>query len=132
MTGHGEKLSRKQDLAISALLSCDKVADAAEQAGVSEKTLYRWMQEPEFKAAYRAARQAVLQASIGALQAASSEGVATLRRNLTCGTPSVEVQAAAKLLDQCFKAAELHDIIERLEEIEAHLRGKEAKGGEAA
>lgn len=126
MTGHGEKLSRKQELAISALLTCDKVAGAAEQAGVSEKTLYRWMHEPEFKTAYRTARQAVLQTSIGTLQAASSEAVATLKRNLTCGTPSTEVQAAAKLLEQCFKAAELHDVVERLEEIEAHLK-KESK-----
>lgn len=118
MSGHGEKQSRKEDAAIAALLTCSTLAEAARAAGVSEATLRRWMHEPEFSAQYRKARQQVVQQSIAVLQRATSAAVATLERNLGCAVPSVEVQAARVILEQAFKAAELDDLMERVEELE--------------
>jgi hypothetical protein len=48
MKGHGEKLSRKQEHTIAALLTAPSVAEAAQSAGVGEPTLYRWLKEPAF------------------------------------------------------------------------------------
>ena len=58
MTGHGAKFGRKQEEAIAALLTQRNVEEAARATGVATKTLLRWMQIPEFNAAYREARRA--------------------------------------------------------------------------
>ena len=46
MPGHGEKLSRMQDKAVGALLTCDSLTQAALQCGVNEATLRRWLAVP--------------------------------------------------------------------------------------
>jgi hypothetical protein len=79
------------------------------------------MKQPEFRAKLRDARRAVVEGAIGRLQAAATEAVDTLRRNLTCGTPSVEVRAATAILDQAVRAVELWDLAERLDRLEARL-----------
>jgi len=118
MKGHGEKLSRKQEAAIVALMSCPTIAEAASKVGIGEATLWRWMQRPAFQRCYRAARGRVVEAAIGTLQQATTEAVAALQRNLTSGVPSVEVQAAKAILDQSTKAIELMDLVERVEYLE--------------
>ena len=52
MTGHGAKFARKMEAAIAALVSRPSIEDAARTAGVAEKTLRRWMREPQFNAEY--------------------------------------------------------------------------------
>ena len=84
-------------------------------------TIWRWIQQADFRARLRDARRAVVEGAIGRLQQAATEAVETLRRNLTCGTPSVEVRAAATILDQAIKAVELFDMVERVEQLEARL-----------
>src|SRR5437879_4834946 len=77
--GHGEKLSRKQEALISALLLAPTLADAAHIAGIGEVTAWRWLKEPTVQAAYREARRAVVQHAIVQLQRAAGEAVETLR-----------------------------------------------------
>jgi len=57
MTGHGAKFGRKKEDAIAALLTQRTVEEAAKSLNIATKTLLRWMKEPEFDAAYRAARR---------------------------------------------------------------------------
>ena len=125
MRGHGEKLARKHDQAIVALLTCPTVPEAARAAGVSEATLFRWLQQPDFQGHYRAARQRVVEGAIASLQQAAGEAVQTLRRNLACGAPSVEVRAALGILDQAIKATELIDLEERIQTLEAQLESRQ-------
>ena len=47
MKGHGEKLTRKMDAAIVALLTHATIPAAARNCGVAEVTLWRWLQLPE-------------------------------------------------------------------------------------
>ena len=61
MNGHGEKLTRKQDTAIGALLFQSTILAAAEFVGIGEATLRRWLKEPGFLTAYRAARRDTLE-----------------------------------------------------------------------
>src|SRR5688572_31523882 len=77
------------------------------KAGIGESTLLRWMGEPAFKARYRGARRQVVEGAIGRLQQAATQAVDALTRNLTCGTPAVEVGAARSILDLAIKAVEL-------------------------
>jgi hypothetical protein len=117
----------RQDRAIVALLAEPSIEAAAKTAAVSDVTIWRWMKQPESRSKLRDARCAVVEGAIGRLQAAATEAVETLRRNLTCGTPSVEVKAAATILDQAVKAVELFDLAERIEHLEARL-GEGSRG----
>jgi transposase len=119
--GHGEKLSRKAEQAIVALLAHPTIPEAAKACGVSETTLWRWLQRDEFQKRYRDAQDKVFDGALGSLQGAMTEAVDCLRRNLTCGTPSAEVQAAKAILDFTMKARELLDITERVKELEKKL-----------
>jgi hypothetical protein len=65
----GDKRDRLRDQAIAALLTCSSIRAAADECGVNESTLRRWLREPAFGAAYRAASASVLDGAIGRLQA---------------------------------------------------------------
>ena len=121
MSGHGEKLSRRQEAAVSALLGEATISAAAERAGLGEATLRRWLRRPDFQSAYRAARRAVVEAAIGRLQQASGRAVACLCKNLECGNAGVEVRAALGILDQALQAVELMDLEQRLAMLECRV-----------
>jgi hypothetical protein len=97
--GHGEKRSRREEVAIAALLPEPTILQAAEKAIVSESTLLRRLAEPAFKARYRAARRQVVEQAVSELQQAASEAVEALRRNLTCGVPAAEISAAKTIVE---------------------------------
>jgi transposase-like protein len=111
----------KQDKAILALLTEPTVEAAARAVDIAPATIWRWTQQADFRARLRDARRAVVEGAIGRLQQTATEAVETLRRNLTCGTPSVEVRAATAILEQATRAVELFDIAERVEQLEARL-----------
>jgi len=71
MAGHGEKFGRKKEEAIAALLSQRNLEEAARAVGIGIRTLLRWMQVPEFNAAYRKARRDAFSQSVARLQQAS-------------------------------------------------------------
>src|ERR1043165_9664333 len=104
-------LTAKQEKSIAALLKYPTLKDAAAAIKITEPTLWRWLQQPEFKMAYRAARREVIEHCIGEMQIAASEAVATLKRNLKCSlNPAVEVRAAQIILEQSFRAVEMMDL----------------------
>jgi hypothetical protein len=112
---------RNQDRAIIALLTEPTVEAAARAACIAPATIWRWSRDAGFRSRLREARRAVVEGAIGRLQQAATAAVDTLHRNLTCGTPSVEVRAASVILDQAIKAVELFDIVDRVEQLEARL-----------
>ena len=118
-------LSRRHEAVIVALLSNPKIKDAAASAGVNEATVWRLMQREDFQTRYREAQNKVFDGALGTLQGATTEAVAALQKNLTCGTPSTEVQAAKTILDFTMKARELLDLGERVKGLERRtaLRG---------
>jgi hypothetical protein len=122
MAGHGEKLSRKQDAAVAALLSCPTVKKAAERAGIHYRTLKGWLQLPGFQRAYRDAKRRVVEQGLTLLQRTATRAAATLKRNLTCGNPAVEVRAALGVLDQAQKGIEMDELVARIEALEAVLQ----------
>lgn len=119
MIGHGEKLSRKREQALLALLQERTVRKAAQAVGIGEATLGRWMQEPSFRAAYQAASRRLFDETLAELQQASMEAAEALRRNLQCGTPSVELKAADSILQWADRAVELVEFEQRLASLEA-------------
>jgi hypothetical protein len=128
MSGHGQKLSRKQEQAISALLTQGTLAEAASLAGIGEATLRRWLQRNDFQAAYRRARREAVSQAVAHLQRVSGEAVETLRTimNDDQKPSSARVTAACVILELSIKAVELEDLEVRIAALEALSA---AKGG---
>jgi transposase-like protein len=120
MTGHGEKLARKQEEAIAALLTQRNTEEAARAVGVTPKTLLRWMKLPPFEAAYREARRAAFAQSVARLQQASSAAASTLLKVMVDpSTPaSTRVRAAESVLTHAAKGIEIEDLDARLTALE--------------
>jgi hypothetical protein len=126
MAGHGEKLPRKQEDAIAALLAAPTVTAAAELVGIGERTLRRWLRDAAFLNAYRHARRKVVESAIGRIQNATGEAVDALRRNLTCGRAGDEIRAAVAILDHAEYGVELLDLTELMEELETQVANRAA------
>jgi hypothetical protein len=102
--GHGQQLTRKQEQAIAALLAYRTVQEAAQTACVSYSTLKRWLQLPDFRAAYRQARRELVEGAVGRLQAATGQAVDTLLAVAKDGKKDADrVRAAVALLDHAFR-----------------------------
>ncbi|MDQ3175561.1 MAG: transposase family protein [Acidobacteriota bacterium] len=124
--GHGEKLTRKAEQAIAALLEHPSIDDAAKACGVSKHSLWRWLQRDDFQKRYKQAQRAVVDAAITKLQAATVRAVETLERNLSCGNFFAENAAAQAILTHSFKAIEVRELQEQIDEIKTLIetRGK--------
>src|ERR1700734_3032327 len=97
MIGHGAKFGRKMELAIAALVTRPSIEDAARVAGVEEKTLRRWIREPEFNAEYlRARRQGVSQAIARMRQATGAAGTILLKLMTDPNVPAAVPLRAAE------------------------------------
>jgi len=116
MSGHGEKLTRKQEQAIAALLTTPTLKTAAAKAGIGEETLRRWMRHPGFTQAYLDARQTVLEQATAQLSQATGEAVLTLREVMgdVETASSARVTAARAVLEYAYKAQEQDQIIHRI------------------
>jgi hypothetical protein len=121
MTGHGAKFGRKKEDAIVALLTHRTIEEAARALDIATKTLLRWMKEPEFDAAYRAAKRAAFGQSIARMHHLSSAAVSTLGKIMldSATPPATRVRAADSILDHTAKAIEIEDIDARVAALEA-------------
>ena len=127
MSQSGGKLGSKQEEVIVALLSQRSVEDAARVANVTARTLYRWMKEPEFDAAYRKAKRAAFGQSIARMHHLSSAAVSTLGKIMldSATPPATRVRAADSILDHTAKAIEIEDIEARVSELERAAHASE-------
>lgn len=118
-----DSLTPRQYKAIGALLSESSIRKASEVSGVPERTLYQWLKNGEFDAAYRAARREAVEQATARLQRISSKAVETLDRLMTCGKHAIEHAAARTVLEFAIKAVEIEDIQARLDALEqAHAK----------
>jgi hypothetical protein len=116
-----KELTAKQERAILALLSAPTISAAAANVGIGETTLYLWLKEPSFAAAYRDARREAVQHALGRLQEASSEAAEVLKTVMNDPkTPANnKIAAASKILDMSVKGVELDDLAARIAALEA-------------
>jgi hypothetical protein len=129
--GHGCKLSLKCHTAVTALLTTSTIKAAAKKVGVSEWTLRCWQRVHEFSDMLREARQQAFAHALGRIQAEADRAVDVLVKVLTKrkGDDRTKLKAAVALLSHGFKAAELHDLAERIAAVEAELSSPERLNG---
>lgn len=118
-----QTLSAKQQRAIKALLTEPTTRAAAEAAKVSEATIWRWLADPDFDQAYRAAREQLYEATLASLQEASTLAVETLRQVMDDpkAPAPARVSAARCVLEMSIRARETLDVEERLRELETYF-----------
>ena len=123
MNSFGEKINRKKEQAISALLSQPTLKAAAEVAGIGEKTLWRWLQNEDFQDAFMEVRRQLVQQVVSNIQRSMSKAVNTLLEVMDDpdSPASSKVQAARSIIDVGLKGLELEDFELRLSRLEDHL-----------
>lgn len=119
-------LTARQIAAIEALLSRPTLADAAHAAGVTPRSINRWLHDDaEFRAAVQQAEAAALDALARRLAALSDGALNTLAVVMYDPTQAagVRVRAASILLDAMLRVREARDIEQRLATIEQIIGG---------
>jgi len=121
------KISRKQEKAIVALLQCNTHGEAAKATGVGEVTLWRWMQEPEFKEAFRNAKRRLLDQAITNLQRATNKAIGALLSVVedVNAPASARVSGAKTILEMSIKAIQIEELETRLEKLEDVTGGRQ-------
>ena len=118
-------LGTRKTRALQALLQYGTKEKAAQEAGISVVTLWRWLKQPPFQEALHQARREAFSQSTGRLQQASSAAVSTLLRVMARpDTPaSSKVQASRSVIELSQKSFELEDMeirLARLEKLAGH------------
>lgn len=118
------QISAKQRAAIDCLLTNKSVVDAAKCAGMSEKTLYRWLDSDTFSTALAEERNRLSQRVRNDLCTMLSDAAAALHDALTDEVThparvGVRVRAAVAILEIAMKIEEMVAFDERLKRLEA-------------
>jgi hypothetical protein len=113
------------ELIASAIASGSTIAQAATFAKVSEKTVRRRLDSPEFSARVATLQRKAIGRAMGELTDGASEGVKTLRGLLTAQSESVRLGAARSLIELCLKTREAVALEERLAIVEARFAAQQ-------
>lgn len=123
-----KNLTTKQRLAVSALLEGKTQAQAADAAGVSAKTVWRWLaDDKDFQTAVKGHSVLALKAARVQLAGSLETAVETIVEVMGMMKPhpgsGARLRAAGMVLDYALRMSEMTDVLERLAAIEAKLAG---------
>lgn len=129
-----DNLSPAQEQALVALLNEPTVLKAAQVCGVGERTIHRWLDEPDFSAAYRKARREVFAQAVALSGRYASLAVHTLAQVMAdkAAPVSARVSAASSMLKFARESIEMDDLAVRLEALERASRAADESPSLAA
>lgn len=113
-------LSPAQQRAVLVLVATGSTSEAATAAGVTDRSVRRWLASDDFRAAYRAASRTAAGEALSRLLSAQSRAVQTLLDCLTAPSHATRVRAARALLEIGARAID-DDLDERLDELEREV-----------
>ena len=120
---------RADDALLLALACGAPVKAAAERAGVSERTAYRRLDDPEFHQQLEAARTDLFRRASGMLSAAGTESIRTLVSLQDASQqPSVRLGAAKAVLELELKFREKVELEPRVSLLEQRLNSTKEAG----
>lgn len=109
--------------AVLALAQGQTNGQAATKAGVSTRTILRWLEDDDFRQEIDDTRTALLRVAVGRLAAGATLAVDALVDALATEKGQARVQAARTLLDACLKLRESLELEQRITALEASDRG---------
>jgi hypothetical protein len=114
--------NRKGEAALlTALAAGSTITDAAEEAGISERTAHRRLADPEFRRGVQAARAEMIQRALGKLAGNAADAVDTLGALLSARSESAQLGAARIILELGNKLRESVELEQRLADLERRL-----------
>ncbi|MBC7233106.1 MAG: hypothetical protein H5T68_07710 [Chloroflexi bacterium] len=115
-------LTRKQRMAITALLTTATVREAAEQTGIGERTLYRWLAEPAFQQALIQAQGEVLRLSTVRLAGLLAKALDVIGLDFEPGVDgNIRLRAATAVLRHVAGLLEYVDLEGRVSALEQRI-----------
>ncbi|MBC7265303.1 MAG: helix-turn-helix domain-containing protein [Chloroflexi bacterium] len=117
-----EKLNDKQRRAIRAILTERTITSAAQKAGVSRSTIYRWLEQPAFVAALTQASDATQKAIAARLTGLLDRSLDVVGEALGNGDAKIRLRAALGLLSRYDGLAEYLDLTARVSELERKVK----------
>ena len=103
------KLSDRQLLAIPHLITSTSVTEAAELSGVPLRTIQRWMNDEEFRAAYEEQRDAVAFYARSGMRTLMLKAMAIQAERLDSDDPKERARAAKEIMDYDKKTGTNHE-----------------------
>ena len=115
-----ESVTGDTETLVLALACGATVEAAARQSKVSDRTVYRRLKDPKFRARVREARSEMVKRAAGMLTAAAGESVRTLLSlQKESVTPAVRLGAARAVLELGIKVREMVELEARIAALEA-------------
>lgn len=121
--------SPNQHKALAALISTGSVKGAAESCGLGQRTIERYLADPDFRKRYREERAWLTEQAVAAAQKLSASAVAVIGRNLTSDNATIQLRAAKMLLDFMVRGQEMVDQQGQIEELQALLADMQSEAG---
>ena len=118
-----KKLNKNQEKFLIALMESTSIMEASKQAGVSNVTGHNYLNDPTFKAEYARIRRETFQLATNKLQQSAVQAVEVLNNIMVDdeNPASSRVQASRAVLENAYKAYEMDDLQQRIEQLEELL-----------
>jgi transposase-like protein len=113
----GNRSLRREGAAL-ALARGRTISETSAETGVSERTLYAWRQEAEFKVLVQKFRHDLFDSVAGKLSSFAGKAADALESLLSCGVESCRLGAAKAVLESALRLREVLDIEERVVALE--------------
>lgn len=113
-----------RDRIMEALLTTTSMTKAAEAAGVSRRTVKRYLADADFSEEYEDRRKTLVKEAAAALQHSLSAAVDTLYEIVSTGSASERLSASRMILEYGLRYTELHDLAARLVAVEEVLKDR--------
>jgi hypothetical protein len=116
---HG--LSRRQLTALPFLVVAPTMAEGARMASIGRSTLYRWINDPDFRDRLEALRADAAGLARAELNGLMFKGILALAQALEDPSPTIRLRAVQTTLAMGLKANDLHDMARRLDRVDEAL-----------
>jgi len=114
-------LTRRQLRAVAVILTTPSMEAAARRARVGRTTLYTWLRAPAFRDELARRQGEIFDAALARLKCLVGDAVTGLGELVDAESETVKRAACRDILDAALKVKELHEIEDRLSEIEKYL-----------
>lgn len=107
-------------VAMAALISNPTVRDAAKASGISESSLWVYLQDPDFSREYEDKKGAIVAVAAERLRSRLDSAAETVQNIMTDDTapPQVRITAAKTILEYAVKLTDLTDVQARIAALE--------------
>ncbi|MHB1424906.1 MAG: hypothetical protein ACYC3I_17175 [Gemmataceae bacterium] len=115
---------KRDDALMLALASGQTIREAAQTAGVAERTASRRMSETDFRRRVAELRREMISRAMGRLADGMGAAADRLRQLLAANSEAVQLGACRALLELSLKLRESVELEQRLDALEEHLQHK--------